>query len=376
MEYMPNKPEIHLSIPSLFAPLEQWNNNFKLQVKCDNLSTLFTSLEFAGAQKVHGLTACFFSMLGLNGAELPVAHYRVQAHQETDINVYLSEREGESKSKSGILCADPVHFEVGMNDITLTDTITDLSESEAKEILELLNDHFQQDELKFVYGSNQHWYVTYPEEEAIQTTPLEAVIKKNIVGRLPSSDKTNDTTRDAKNWKQIQNEVQMLLHSSEVNRNREIAGLETVNSLWFWGGGKPKKDKSGFKMIFTNNDQLNTEIQGKMFAKAAACEWQKLPENGEELLTQLQHKAGKSYVLLDQIQQAVIEENFDAYQLELTRIDEEYIKPLMQAWKNNQIDLIIDGADGSLIRPLRNPAWKFWKKPLQLFDIAAAINNQ
>ena len=363
------KSQIHLSIPSLFTPFKQWNNDFKLQVKCDHLSILFTSLEFTDTQKVHGLSACFFSMLGLNRAELPVAYYRVQAHNQADTNVNLRE------SKSGILCADPVHFEVGMNDVTLTDTITDLSDSEAKEVIGVLNHHFQQDDLEFVYGSNQHWYVTYPGQGVIKTTPLEAAFKKNIVGMLPSSDQTSDRTSISNDWKQIQNEVQMLLHNSEVNKNREIAGLESLNSLWFWGGGEPQKIESSFKTIVTNNDQLNTEIQGKMFAKAAACEWQKLPENGEALLTQLQHKAGKNYVLLDQIHQAVIEEDFDAYQLELARIDKEYIKPLMLAWKKNQIDLIIDGADGCLIRPLKSPAWKFWKKPQQITDIAAVINN-
>lgn len=362
------KSEIHLSIPSLFTPFKQWNNDFNLQVKCDYLSTLFTSLEFTDTQKVHGLSACFFSMLGLNRPELPVAYYRVQAHKDADINVNLRE------SKRGILCSDPVHFEVGMNDVTLTETITDLSESEAKEILELLNDHFKQDNLEFVYGSHQHWYVIYPEQGVIKTTPLEVALKNNIVGMLPSSEQTSDTA-SSNNWQQIQNEVQMLLHNSEVNKNREIAGLQSLNSLWFWGGGAPQKIESDFKTIITNNDQLNIEIQGKMFAKAAACEWQILPENGENLLTQLQHKAGKNYVLLDQIHQAVIEEDFDAYQLELARIDEEYIKPLMQAWKENQIDLIIDGADGCLIRPLRSPVWMFWKKPKQITDIAVAINN-
>ena len=356
------KPEIHLSIPALFEPLELWEKDFRFEVTSNNLSLLLTSLEFIDVQKVQGISACFFSNLGLNSAEIPAAYYRALAHQNNVINSFLN------NDKSGILCADPVHFEVGMNDITLTEIICDLSEFEAKEILALLNQHFQQDGLQFVYGSNQHWYVTFPKSEVLKTKPLDVALKKNVAGLLPFSEQ--------RNWQQIQNEVQMLLHSSEVNKHREIAGLTTLNSLWFWGGGKPQKIKSAYKKIFTNNDKNTTDIQGKMFAQAANCEWQKLPRNGKQLLVQLQHEVGKSYVLLDQLQQPEIDENLEAYQLALTQIDEEYIKPLIHAWKKNQIDLIIDAADGSLIRPLKSPGWKFWKKPRQLSDIASRINQQ
>ncbi len=355
------KPEIHLSIPALFDPLELWQKDFRFEVTSSNLSLLLTSLEFIDVQKVQGLSACFFSNLGWKDAEIPAAHYRVLAHQNNEICPALI------NDKSGMLCADPVHFEVGMNDITLTKSISDLSETEAKEILALLNHHFQQDGLQFVYGSNQHWYVTFPESGVVKTKPLDVVLKKNIASLLPINEQ--------RNWQQIQNEVQMLLHSSEVNEHRELAGLTPLNSLWFWGGGEPKKVKSDYKKIFTN-DGNNTEIQGKMFAQAANCEWQKLLQNGKELLTQLQHDAGKSYILLDQLQQPVLDENPEAYQHELSKIDEEFIKPLMLAWKKNQIHLIIDGADGCLIRPVKSPAWKFWEKPRQLTDIARIINQQ
>lgn len=356
------KPEIHLSIPALFEPLELWEKDFRFEVTSYNLSMLLTSLELISVQKVQGLSACFFSSLGWNSAEIPAAYYRALVHQNNAISSSLK------NDKSGILCADPVHFEVGMNDLTLTEIICDLSESEAKEILVLLNQHFQQDGLLFVYGSNQHWYVTFPKSEVLKTTPLDVALNKNVAGLLPFSEQ--------RNWQQIQNETQMLLHSSEVNKHREIAGLTALNSLWFWGGGKPKNLKSDYNVIFTNDDKNTNETEGKMFAQAANCKWHKLPENGEDLLNQLPHKSGKSYVLLDQLQQPLKDENLEAYQLALTQIDEQYIKPLMSAWKKNQIALIIDAADGSLIRPLNTPAWKFWKKSQKLSDVSAIINQQ
>jgi len=361
---MSPKPQIHLSIPALFEPLELWNKDFRFEVTSNYLSLLLTSLEFVHVQKVHGLSACFFSSLGFNDTEIPAAHYRALAHRNNLIDATLND------NKHAILCADPVHFEVGMSDVTLTEIISGLSEAEAQEILHLLNQHFHQDKLQFIYGSNQHWYVTFPKSESIKTSPLDAVLNKNIVGLLPVSEQ--------RNWQQIQNEIQMLLHSSELNNQREIAGLTSLNSLWFWGGGKPDIIKSDYEKIFSNDEQEKNEIQGKMFAQAANCEWQKLPQNGIELINQLKNqgqRTGKYYVLLDQLQQPVREENLDAYQNVLTHIDENYIKPLMLAWKKNQIDLVIDAADGSLIRPLKTPIWSFWKKPQPLSDIATRINQ-
>ena len=41
----------------------------------------------------------------------------------------------------------------------------------------------------------------------------------------------------ARPWRQLLNEVQMLLHDHPVNQARAERGALTVNGLWFWGGG-------------------------------------------------------------------------------------------------------------------------------------------
>ncbi|GAA0427176.1 hypothetical protein GCM10009133_39700 [Cocleimonas flava] len=359
---MSPKPEIHLSIPALFEPLELWKKGLKFEVTSDYLSLLLTSLEFVDVQKVQGLSACFFSNLGWKDKEIPAAYFRASIHPDHALHSSLIQ------DKRNIMCADPVHFEVGMKDVTLTQTICDLTEADAKEILALLNQYFRADGLQFFYGSNQHWYVLFPSSEVIETTPLEDVLNKNIIASLPFSEQ--------RNWQQIQNEIQMILHSSEVNKRREMAGLIPLNSLWFWGGGKPKKIKTEYEKVFSSDEDHKSEIQGKMLAQAVDCKWYKLPSNGNALLTQIRNRVGKYFVLLDRLQQPVREENLDAYQTVLTQIDEGYIKPLMQAWKSNQIDLVLDAADGSRIRPIKPSVLKFWKKPRSLSDVAVMINQQ
>ena len=341
---MHSKPVFHLFIPCLLKPLSAWSRDFLFEPQSPNLRNLLLTLEVTNTQKVQGLDACFLSTFSQQVGELPIAHYRYKAQHSSIFD-------------SGIVCADPVHLEVGMNDVTLTEQISDLSDDDALELIEILNQHFKQDGLEFIFGSNQHWYASFPADELVHTTPLDQALKKNIAGLLPVS--------SHRNWQQIQNEVQMLLHSAEVNQNRERAGLTPVNSLWFWGGGQPHKSeqlKQNTEKLFSSN-----ETQGKTFAVAAGCNWSALPQTGKQLL---EYASGLNYVILDQLFLPAIHDNLEDYQRELSVIDENFIMPLLHAWQQNKIDIIIDDCDGISIKPLKVPTWKFWVKPKSIVQIA------
>jgi hypothetical protein len=344
MVNMSKIPVFHLFIPQLLQPLCSWEKDFLFDPKCNNFPHLFKSLGATNIQKVHGLAACFFSSLGSNIKELPLAHYRFKMHRDCGLD----------RMTQSIMCADPIHLEVGMNDIILTEKISDLTDEEALELIEILNQHFKLDGLEFIFGTSQHWYISFPADELVQTTPIDLVLKKNISGFLATSPQ--------RNWQRIQNEVQMLLHSAAVNQNREMAGLVPVNSLWFWGGGQPQQSKHQVQKLFCSD-----ETQGKTFAMVADCNWQALPREGDQLL---KNASGLNFVILDQLFMPAIHDNLEAYQHELSSIDENYIKPLLQAWQQNNIDLIIHDCNGIKIKPLKVPVWKFWKKPKSLLQIA------
>ena len=341
---MHSKPVFHLFIPSLLKPLSVWNRDFLFEPQSPILCDLLTSLGTSNKQKVHGLDARFLSTLGQQEGELPIAYYRYQAQHSSILD-------------SGLLCADPVYLEVGMNDITLTEKISDLTNEEALEIIEVLNQHFKQDGLEFIFSSNQHWYVSYPDSESVQTTPIDQALNTNIAGLMATSAQ--------RNWQQIQNETQMLLHNAEVNQNRERVGLTPVNSIWFWGGGKPhtiELPKKKIQKLFASD-----ETQGKTLAIAAGCDWQPLPQTGKQLL---ENATGLNYVILDHLFLPAVHDKLEEYQRELSSIDENFIKPLLHAWQQYKIDIIIDDCDVLTIKPLKVPAWKFWLKPKSLLQIA------
>lgn len=336
-------PVVHLCIPQLLQSLELWGKDFLFEPVAPELGQLLRQFETIENKSIHGLDASLFNAVGMVGnQELPVAHYRYQTHKNV----------ASQKTQSTLLCADPIHLEVGMNDITLTDIINDLTQDEAEEILSDLNKHFQQDGLEFVRGSNQHWYVVLPGSEAITTTPLNEAFRKNIANFQPSS--------STRKWQVIQNESQMILHSCSVNQQREMAGLPTVNSLWFWGGGQAIKpsDKLDVVSVYWRE---GAETSAKMVANVTGCECATI---NNELPS---FKAGKSLVILNALFSPAMHDNIDLFQQELSKLDENIIKPLKQAWQIGKIELLIDSCDGRILKPRKPKAWKFWgKKPVSL----------
>lgn len=344
---MQNKPVFHLFIPYLLQSLNTWHQDFLFEVKATHLSTLFTQFTKIRTNQSRSIDSSFFQTLSPETEGLPVAYYR---HQ-----VQLNEK------LKGLICADPIYLEVGMNDVTLTHKITDLTDDEATELIEILNNHFAQDGLKFIFGSNQCWYVLFPENETVQSHDLDSVLLKNIADKLAHSVQ--------RNWQVIQNETQMLLHSSEINQQREIAGLKPVNSLWFWGAGEPQVAQLEVAKIYSTDETLS-KLRGELFARAANCELQTLPEDSTFLLDHLDQKISTQILLLDQLFMPALENRLDDFQQELEHIDNNIIKPLLQAWQKNDINIVIDCCDGTVLKPQRVPACKFWLKPKSLREIA------
>ncbi|MEH6457555.1 MAG: hypothetical protein V7749_14595 [Cocleimonas sp.] len=343
---MQNRPVFHLFIPYLLQSLNDWHQDFLFDVEAIHLSTLLTHSTKTNTSQSRSINSAFFQTLNETVEELPVAYYR---HQ-----VQLNEKLNE------LMCADPIHLEVSMNDVTLTDKITDLTDDEAKELIKILNQHFAQDGLEFIFGSNQCWYVSFAENETVQSHDLDSVLLQNIIDKSTKSER--------RNWQVIQNEAQMLLHSSDINQQREIAGLKTVNSLWFWGAGKPKNNEFEIENIYSNNN-LSSMLRADFFAKAANCESHTLPENTTLLLEQVDCMTSTQVLLLDQLFMPALENTLDDFQQELMNIDKQIIKPLLEAWQKNEIDIVIDCCDGTVLKPQKVPVWKFWLKPKKLREL-------
>lgn len=129
------------------------------------------------------------------------------------------------------LCANPVHLLLMRDSFTVTDGAAGkLDLAQAQQLTQALNTHFAADGLRFVAPQHDRWYLRLERPPAMQTTPLSAILGRDMQKGLPRG-------VDALEWHAWLNEIQMLLHGQALNLELEQRGQPAVNSVWLWGGG-------------------------------------------------------------------------------------------------------------------------------------------
>lgn len=104
-----------------------------------------------------------------------------------------------------------------------------LSESYSRALLQAIAPYLDDTGFQFEYLSPEWWRVTPPTDFTVQAASTELVSQSNL---------NNWWTQDVQTrpWRRLINEFQMLAFALPDNRQREQAGLPSVNSLWLFGG--------------------------------------------------------------------------------------------------------------------------------------------
>jgi hypothetical protein len=127
---------------------------------------------------------------------------------------------------------DPVHLHVGRDHLVLTDPAElSLDAREAQELARAIAPSFEADGLVLDAATPARWYLHEPQPGRalrLRTRPLSGACGRNIDAWLPTGD-------DARRWRRLVNEVQMIWHVHPVNAAREARRAPTVNSLWIEG---------------------------------------------------------------------------------------------------------------------------------------------
>ncbi len=146
-----------------------------------------------------------------------------------------------------IAFCDPVHMALGPDSVTLNDTVgAPLGADETEALLSLAREVLGEVSLgtvpKVCSGTTPavqlrlevrggQWFILADAPIDLQTTLLDAVLGKSAQERLPNGS-------DARLWRKLTNQIQMLWHASAVNVAREQRGTMVVNALWVHGGGQ------------------------------------------------------------------------------------------------------------------------------------------
>ncbi|MFQ5546135.1 MAG: hypothetical protein ACE5FE_09155, partial [Acidiferrobacterales bacterium] len=150
------------------------------------------------------------------------------------------------------------------------------------------------------------------------------VIGRDINDFLPRGE-------DYKTWHTILNEVQILLHTAKTNAERERRGALSVNSVWFWGGGRlPELKHTQWSHVWSG------EPVSLALARLSQTPSTNIPDGAEDWLDS-NSTPGDHLLVLDQGREALEYGAFDEWHRFVDAIERNWIAPLMAGLRSKQL---------------------------------------
>ena len=311
--------QITLFIPGLFAGPNVPASLQRLLTRADHLP--------GGADGATQRLFALFNIATETGHDLPVA----AVTRVADMGVV---------DREWWVRADPVHLAPSRDGLVLSDDLN-LSQAEAHQLVTELGEALAVDGWLLKAPRPQRWYLKPPAEPRIVTTPLSAVVGRDVHTYLPKGP-------DGKAWHTHLNEIQILLHTSPVNDARETRGLLPANSVWFWGGGRlPQAGAVRWAHVWSN------EPLSQGMARLSGVSSRPVPLNAAELLG----------VSTDGEQLFVLELSTQTDTDALQALADNWLSPLcaaVHAGVLDSLELISDS--GPLFHYRKQHRWRFWRR--------------
>ncbi|MDP2830360.1 MAG: hypothetical protein Q8O37_17370 [Sulfuricellaceae bacterium] len=258
--------------------------------------------------------------------------------------------EGIAPEGAAWMRADPIFLTVERDQLILAEASSlPIDEQEAQALIDTLNRHFSEDGLEFVAASPKSWYLRLSRLPAIETHSLHATAGQNIHPFLP-------TGPDARQFRSLLNEAQMLLFEHPVNLAREQRGLPPVNSVWLWGAGTlPQAALKNFDHIWSA-DPLATGLG--LLSGAVS---HPLPAGADDFLSQ--GNDGKHLIVFDQLRTAWHNGDPFVWREQLAALEKNWFDPLKRAVTKGKLSLSLHlprstGTSSFTVR--RQSLLRFW----------------
>ncbi|MGH8507303.1 MAG: hypothetical protein ACREVH_01090 [Gammaproteobacteria bacterium] len=328
-------PRLTLVVPGLLGP---HSDRLRFDVGAEHRFRAIAIL-LARAARVDD-SVCYETLLcRLFGVE-EETEYDLPVAAITHLADFISEHDG------GWMRADPVHLQPDLGKLLLFDGRSfSLRMDEARQLVRELNAALVSHAIEIKVGRDpKRWYVRLEEAAAFKTWPPSAVAMRRLEGFLPKG-------ADAIRWVRLMNEVQMVLHDTQVNREREDRGEPAINSLWFWGAGSLPPVAAFPGRAVWGSDPIVTGL-----AVLGGCTPSGLPRSLEALLKQ----AGPATECLVVFPEEPSVQNHQAW---LERLDRDWFHPLLarlRLGRLRRVDLYTEGCHFEIsVKSL----WRLWRRP-------------
>ena len=256
--------------------------------------------------------------------------------------------EGLDPGEVAWLRADPVHLRADRDRLMLFPTETlSLQSEEAAALVAECNRFLAADELELTAPEPGRWYLRLPAAPALRTQPTASAAHRYVDDYLPSGD-------DARRWRALGTELEMLLHLSDVNQRRDARGQDTVNGLWLWGAGAlPAPLQSRYRRVLSDDPVLRGLARHSGAEAAALGEGFVAPTDATLVFT------------LD-LQQALRAGAFEDWLAALDALAERWLAPALEALARGELAELMVSTETAHLRLDRGALRRFWRRPRSL----------
>ena len=228
--------KLHLVIPGLLGPMANLASaGIRLSVP-----TLERLLSRADCRPLMGedYPTTLFALFGLSSSE-------ARDLPEGAVN-YLGE--GGDVEDACWMRADPVHLRADRDRLLLFNgEQLAITLPEAERIAAQFNQHFAEDNIQLLTPNPARWYLRLDHCPELTTHSHGKVVGRHIEPFMPAG-------KDARRWRQLNNEMQMLLFQSAVNQQREVEGRVSINGLWLSGVGYlPEVTPVAYRKVYADD---------------------------------------------------------------------------------------------------------------------------
>ena len=148
------------------------------------------------------------------------------------------------------LRADPAHIRPDINGARLLGVgqTLGLSQADVAALLPALRPLFGDLGMTLDAPHPERWYVrVQPGAELPVFASPDVALGDDVFEHLPDG-------LQARRWRSLLNEIQIILHHHPHNAARIAAGQVPINSVWFWGGGRlPHSLHSEYSVIYSDD---------------------------------------------------------------------------------------------------------------------------
>lgn len=251
--------------------------------------------------------------------------------------------------ESDCLLLEPVHLRTDTHGLLLFDNGRfPFTKQESTGLTAALQDYLNEYGWRVDASEFQRWYLLGEGLGMTGAAPFSQVLGNTVNQRMLRGEYRPD-------WQARVNEMQMLLHSSEVNLQRAREGLPAVNSVWAWGGGR---------LPIAANTDINglycDDALGRGLAHWAGIDCEGVSADAGELLENLQGRQ-RVLVSLSDCYAAAVYGDFDGWSQAVNALEKRWFQPLLKKLQTGRIArlelLPLDGCRYSLTR------WALWRRP-------------